>query len=232
MKTTIPEFRQNYPKLIKRFERETGKNAIWGNKITTNFIYWLKQRIKYKTLICPECNKEFNNKWALSTHKNWHNKIFRKKMIKKKLGKNNPMYGRDRSGKNNPMFGKRGAETGMFGVFGKDNPSFKEDAKYAANHLWIRKYYPPKDVCNNKCEICNTVRLDLDLAQFIHINKRNPNNPMIDYFYTCHYNKKDSCHRIYDKLDEETKKELLVGAITREEKLKRVREYMMEIKRS
>ena len=52
---------------------------------------------------------------------------------------------------------------------------------------------------------------------------------MIDYMYICPKTK-NSCHYIYDTLSDKEKEELLNGAITREEKLKRVREYVLKIK--
>ena len=53
---------------------------------------------------------------------------------------------------------------------------------------------------------------------------------MIDYMYICPKAKKNSCHIIYDRLTESQKEKLLAGSITREEKLKRVREYILGIK--
>ncbi len=41
MKITIPEFQKKYPKLINSFEKETGKNAIYYNKINNQFIKWI-----------------------------------------------------------------------------------------------------------------------------------------------------------------------------------------------
>ena len=48
MKTTISEFKEKYPKLIYSFEKETGKYAVWRNKITGNFIRWCHQKKRYK----------------------------------------------------------------------------------------------------------------------------------------------------------------------------------------
>ncbi len=76
--------------------------------------------------------------------------------------------------------------------------------------------------------------MKLDLARFIHINVRNMDDPMIDYMYICprmKKNSKNSCHRIYDdNLSNKEKEELLSGAITKEEKLERVREFINHIK--
>lgn len=124
-------------------------------------------------------------------------------------------------GENNPNYGK----------FGEEHPSYKEDAGYVAKHEWINKHYPQKNVCNDKCEICGKINLNLDLAQFRHINVRNMDDPIIDYLYMCPYNEKDGCHRIYDdNLSDEQKKELLKGATTREEKLNGIRKYILKQK--
>lgn len=117
------------------------------------------------------------------------------------------------------------------GRIGENHSSWKgNEAGTNAKHMWIKKYYPQKEICNNKCEICDKFNLNLDLAQFRHINIRNIEDPMIDYMYICPYPEKDSCHRIYDKLTVKQKKKLLNGTITREEKLKRVNEYIIKVK--
>ena len=84
MKTTISEFKQKYPKLILPFERTTGKYAIWGNNLSKNFIYWLRQKIKYKDgFICNICGREFDNKYSLNSHSWSHDKEKRKRTSEK-----------------------------------------------------------------------------------------------------------------------------------------------------
>ena len=58
---------------------------------------------------------------------------------------------------------------------------------------------------------------------------------MIDYLYMCPKSRKgenckNNCHTIYDILSHEEQEKLLTGAITREEKLKRIRKYVLGIK--
>jgi len=182
-------------------------------------------------------NKHHSNKTRRiigeASEKRWSNKEYREKM--KKIQKevwNRP--GHRKNYNQSPMWwGKPGVENPMFGKFGKEAPNYKENAGSGAKHQWIRKHYSQKDICNNKCEICGKFRLDLELARFIHIDVRNMDNPMIDYLYLCPKtrkgeNCKNNCHTIYDRLTKEQKQELLKGALTREEKLKRVREYMLK----
>lgn len=88
----LSEFKQKFPKLILRFEKEWNIHAIWGNKLTNNFIYWLSQKIKYKNLICrdPNCPKfgeEFPSKMSLANHKKWHNSKYREKVREGNRGK-------------------------------------------------------------------------------------------------------------------------------------------------
>ncbi len=173
--------------------------------------------------ICPEpnCNREFDSKGSLARHRNWHRPGYRKSLSKiHKEVWNQPGFRESMSGENNPIYGK----------FGKESSAYKEDAKYKANHRWIRIHYPPEEFCN-KCEICEIINLNLNLAQFRHVNVRNMEDPMVDYLYICPRTEKNSCHRIYDTLSDKQKKELLEGAITREEKLERVREYVLKIKK-
>lgn len=266
IKTTLSEFQNNFPKLISNFERTTGKNAIYRNKLTKGFLYWLGQKIKYKTLICndPNCPKyglEFNNKIALASHKKWHKPGYREnqsKILKGHwTGNKNPNY--DKFGEEHPRYGKshskesrekisevckgrqfteehrrklseakKGEKCYNYGKLGEENYNWKGDeATHGAKHWWINKHYPQKDICDDKCEVCGKLNLNLDLAQFIHTNKRNMDNPMIDYMYICP--DKNSCHSIYDKLTDKQKEELLNGATIREEKLKRVKEYVLKI---
>ncbi len=48
IKMSVNEFQNKYPKLIKRFEAETGQHVIWGNKITVQFKQWLQYQKKIK----------------------------------------------------------------------------------------------------------------------------------------------------------------------------------------
>ena len=224
MKITLSEFKQKYLKLILAFEKETGKKAIWSNNLTKQFIHWLRQKLnKNKTLTCDICGRVCKGRYSLANHKKWHRSGYRENRLKKiKEVWNRKGYRESRSGENAPNYGK----------FGEDNPSFKENAGYNAKHMWINIHFPQKEVCDDKCEICGRFSLHLDLAQFRNINKRNADNPMIDYMYICHINEKNSCHRIYDEnLSDKEKKKLLEGATTRKEKLKRVREYVLKVKR-
>jgi len=83
MKILITEVPEKYPKLILRFEKETGWNAIYHNKLTKNFKYWFHQKIKNKTLICNICDRVFDSKRALISHKWSHNKKLREEANKK-----------------------------------------------------------------------------------------------------------------------------------------------------
>ena len=89
MKIPILEVPEKHPKLVLMFEKETSKKVIFkkSGKITKQFKYWLRQKIKYKTLICkdpncPDYGKEFPSKKALTTHLNYHKRGYRDKMIK------------------------------------------------------------------------------------------------------------------------------------------------------
>lgn len=233
MKITISEVPEKHPKLVRMFKEETGRKATFKNgKITKGFKYWLRQKIKYKDgFICNICGREFDSKFGLGQHLKWHKPGYMEKMS----GENHPrgflgkhftdktrkIMSDKKKGENHPNYGKRGDK----------NPNYKEDAKYGTKHAWIRIYFPPEDVCQNKCEICDKFSLDLELARFRDNNERKLDNPMIDYLYVCPYVEKNSCHSIYDKLTDKQKKELLKGATTREEKLKRIREYVMKMKK-
>jgi len=82
---------ERYPKLISKFERETGKHAVHNDMITEYFGLWLNQKIKYKDgFICdnPDCAKfgqEFNSKKSLIQHNTWHNRQY------KTLSKDDPI---------------------------------------------------------------------------------------------------------------------------------------------
>ena len=192
------------------------------------------------SFICPECNREFDSKKGLSNHIRWHNPKFREKMKKiQKIAQNTPESKEKKSKSlkevwNQPGYRENhnGDKSSMFGKFGKDHPTFKEDAGITAKHNWIRKYYPQKVICNDKCEICAKFNLNLNLARFRDNNERNMEDPMIDYLYICpNSRKKNSCHLIYDNnLFDKEKEELLAGATTREEKLERVREFVLKNK--
>jgi len=157
MKTTIPEFKEKYPKLILRFERTTGHNAIYRNKITKNFRYWLKQKIKYKTLICndPNCPKygqEFPSKRSLVSHKFCHkegyseNKLKKMKKVWNKPGYKEKMKKIQKEAQNRPevkekhskltikqwqnsKFRERmtGKNCPMYNRYGRDHPTWRGD---------------------------------------------------------------------------------------------------------
>jgi len=236
MKILITEVPEKHPKLVLMFERTTGKHAVYHNKITKQFIHWLRHEIKYKNLICNICGKKFDSKKGLISHRRWHDlpeykeyqENYKKKMIDVNKGENHWNYGK--RGEGTPMYGKHHTDEAKKKI---GNGTFKENASIDSKHEWIRKYFPQKEICDDKCEICGEFNSNLDLARFLHIDVRNIENPMIDYLYLCPRkakNSKNTCHRIYDKLSDEQKKELLAGAITREEKLKRVREFVLKIK--
>lgn len=162
-----------------------------------------------------------------------------------RTGKDHPIYGRtgakapfygkhhsdktkklmsDRNkGKNNPSYGRTGKDHPSYGKAGENAFNWKEDAGYFAKYMWIRRHFPQKEFCDDMCEICGKFRLDLQLAQFLPNNKRNMENPMIDYMYICSNTGKNGCHRIYDTLTIKQKERLLSGTTTRQEKLERVR---------
>lgn len=203
--------------------------------------------------VCDLCDRIFESKKSLSNHRRCHNPEFREKIsktlkdvfskpeAKEKRSKaskdvwNRPGYRKKmnkilKEAQNRPEVRAKNSETSK----GKNNGMYgryKENTTYSHNHKWIRTFYPPKEICNNKCEVCGEFRLDLQLAQFLHINKRNIEDPMIDYMYICpNPRKKNSCHNIYDELSGNEKEILLEGAITREEKLKKIKEYILKIK--
>ncbi len=233
MKILLSEFKEKFPKLILRFEKETERNAIWGNKITKEFLYWLRQKLKYRTLNCkdPNCPKfgqEFPSKLSFSNHIKWHDPEYRENVREGNTGK----YCTDETKKkmSESHKGKKLSEETKRKI-GKAN--FKEDVTDQANHKWIRIHYPPEEFCNNKCEICGKFDLHLHLARFLHINVRNLEDPLIDYMYICpkaKKNHKNSCHYLYDLLSDNQKEVLLKRATTRKEKLKRIREYVLGIK--
>lgn len=72
---------EKYPKLISRFERETGKNAVYNGKITGGFENWINQKIKMificNDINCRDYGKKFPSERALNSHKSWHNRYFR-----------------------------------------------------------------------------------------------------------------------------------------------------------
>ena len=156
----VPE---KHPKLVLMFEKETGKNAIFkkSGKITKQFTYWLRQKIKYKTLKCndPNCPKfgqEFPSKMSFSAHRRWHNKEYRENQLKirKKLKFRKKLKKIQKETHNTPeaienhskamtniwnQLGYRESRSGEnhpnYGKFGKESFAFKEDAKNCANHM-------------------------------------------------------------------------------------------------
>lgn len=52
-------------KLMKEFEQETGKHAIWRGKQTKGYKNWrenkLKEKREKKLIICPWCGKKIKN---------------------------------------------------------------------------------------------------------------------------------------------------------------------------
>lgn len=175
MKITITEIPEKHPKLISMFEDETGKKAIFknDNKITKQFIHWLRQEIKYKNLTCydPTCPKfgqEFPSKKSLVVHKNWHNKEFRE----------------NHSGKNHWTYGE---------YIGEKSPNWKgDDVGYGTIHDRVRKTKPIPPVC----DYCHKIADKNGNIKLVLSNIRNhqyTDNPD-DYQYV-HY----SCHIKYDK---------------------------------
>jgi len=177
MKILITEIPEKHPKLVLMFERETGKHAIWGNKITGYFKHWLRQKIKYKTLICSICGKKFRNKKALIGHLNWHKPGYRENHVKK-ISKTLEGHW---TGNKNPMFGK----------FGKEHNRYKyNNIGYDAIHIRAHKADPkPED---GICELCGKVEDKFGKTKLIHSNKDHsyklPINP--DEWWWIH----QSCH--------------------------------------
>lgn len=209
----------NKPKteLMLQFEEETGYLAVYGGRITGQFEFWLfrkglKKSNFSKRYLSKEPKKKIANGNRGKHLSEEHKQKISDTMKGKYIGKNNPNYGK----------------------FGKESSNYKENATKEAKHKWIRIHYPPEKICQNKCEICDEFRLDLELARFLHINVRNIDDPMMDYLYMCPEkgkNCKNNCHTIYGRLSHEQQKKLLSGAITREEKLKRVKKFILEIKK-
>lgn len=76
----LSEVPKKYPKLVKAFEKETGRHFIYNNKVTGIFEAWLNQKIKYKNGFfcddsdCPDYGKEFPSKRSLTSHNIWCNR--------------------------------------------------------------------------------------------------------------------------------------------------------------
>lgn len=93
MKTTILEFKQRYPKLILKFEKETEHHAFWNNKITGYFIHWLcvkinkkKRRLLKEKLYkefdrCVVCGKYFDSAYGVAAHIRWNHKKYYKENV-------------------------------------------------------------------------------------------------------------------------------------------------------
>ncbi len=185
MKILITEIPEKRPDLILMFERETGKNAMYkkSGKITKQFKYWLRQKIKYENLQCDICSRnDFKNKYSLARHLNWHNKEYRE----------------NHSGENHPHFGKRGKET----QYCKG-----DNAGYHAIHNWVDKYMPKTGIC----EICGKPENYRDLGPLEKSNKtgkliRDINNFQWAHRY-CH-NKYDKDNNIIHEGSPNLKKEI------------------------
>lgn len=124
-------------------------------------------------------------------------------------GETHPMYGRDRSGDKNPMYNKRhteetkrkigdknkGEKNAMWGRFGEEHPSWKDNnVGVKGIHLRAHKADPkPED---GKCSYCYKVKDKFENTKLVHSNKdhsyRLPINP--DDWWLVH----KSCHEKYD----------------------------------
>ena len=189
IKTTISEFKENYPNLILRFEKEWGMHAIWGNRLTGNFIYWLQQKKNNKSTPCDICNKIFKNRRAMLSHRRHHNKEFNEKISKATIKQwQDPKFRKRMSGKNHPMYGRDRS--------GEKCPAWKYDkVGYLAIHIRAHKADPkPK---NGICAYCHKVKDKFGKTKLIHSNKDHsyklPINP--DEWWWIH----KSCHDKYDK---------------------------------
>jgi len=195
IKTTISEFKQKYPKLIHSFEK-TGRKAIYHNKITGLFIYWLQQKIKYKDgFNCNICGRDnFKNKKGLNSHRRWHDlpeyKDFqekcREKVSKKSIKQwHNTKFRERMTGENHPNYGR----------CGEKNLNWKyNDISVSRIHMRAHKIDPkPKD---RICELCEKIIDDKGITKLEHSNKdhsyRMPINP--DEWQWIHH----SCHIKYD----------------------------------
>lgn len=174
MKIPITEVPEKHPKLILMFEKEWNMHAIWHNKITGHFKYWLRQKIKFKNLKCkdPNCPKfgqKFPSKHSLANHITWHDPDYRKSL----------------SGENAGMYGRRGEE----------HPSYKyDDIGYLMIHLRAHEADPPPK--DGICAYCHKVKDKYGKSKLEHSNKdhsyRLPINP--DEWWWIHHN----CHIKYD----------------------------------
>ena len=44
----IKKFKEKYPNMILLFEKETGKKATCGNKLSRNFVHWFERKTTIK----------------------------------------------------------------------------------------------------------------------------------------------------------------------------------------
>ncbi len=216
----ISEFQNKYSILILSFERTTGKKAIYHNKITGYFKYWIRQKIKYKTLICndlncPKFGQEFPSKKSLASHKIWHKTGYRKRHS----GENSHMHDKHRSEEtkkkiresyNKPevkakhsksmtetwnKLGYRerlsGENNPIFGRRGKECSAFKEDVGYHAIHIRVKK----RKTKPKNCELCGLSEFNEKLGRLELSDKTGLCLDDDDNFQYAHI----SCHKKYDK---------------------------------
>jgi len=149
---------------------------------------------------CEICTKEYTTKQGKSSHKRWHNKEFRTKMVEKSkinnTGSKNPMYGKIPWNKGlakekQPFYGKKHNDRVKNKIasaqLGEKNHQWKgNEAGYQAIHIWIRSQLTKPE----RCQKCYKKKSDLDCCNISGEYKRT----LDDWQYLCR-----SCHTKYDK---------------------------------
>ena len=145
-------------------------------------------------------NKKYTKK-SNALKKLWKNPEYRKNQVEKRLGKNNPFYGKTHSkefcelqrerGKKRMQGKKQTSETKIkIGIAnkGKNNGQWDGDnVGYQAIHIWIRSNKPK----SKYCEYCSQPTTKLEAANISGKYKRDIN----DFLWLCL-----KCHKWYDSL--------------------------------
>ena len=200
-KMLLSEDPKKYPKLISRFEKETGYKAILINgKTTGQFEFWLWQQ-GLKTSNFAEVNQviskilkeaqnrpEVKEKHSKSMKKVWHDPKYRKKMKNIQKEVHNRPEAKERQSK-----AMKGDKNPNYGKFGEESSGWKgDDVGYDALHIRVRNKKPKPE----NCEICGLPEFYENLGKLELSNIKNhqyTDNPD-DYQYVHH-----SCHMKYDK---------------------------------
>lgn len=71
-----------YSNLILIFERETNLKAVYRDKISEQFEYWINKKLDITIFICKDpngcnCGRAFHSKHALGQHKSWNMRFYK-----------------------------------------------------------------------------------------------------------------------------------------------------------